>query len=251
MGEKNQFGLDRYIPTDVRLEVRKSCGFGCVVCGASIVEYEHVDPEFKNAHSHDPSTIALLCSRCHGYVTRKFWSKEKIKAALADPHSKRAGFSWGELDLGPEPPSIQFAGVLLTRCHIPLEVCGRPLFQTHAPESPGGPFRLSAVFTNADGTPALEIVENDWKLSSSAWDVELSGGRIVIRNASGGYSLILKLDPPHGVIVEELRMALGDYYFEGSAHELKVYQRQEGKAFCIGSFKNSIMDGNRVGMSFG
>lgn len=51
---KNKFGLSRYIPSDVKLQVRKNSGFGCVICGMGIIHYEHVDPEFHVAQTHDP-----------------------------------------------------------------------------------------------------------------------------------------------------------------------------------------------------
>ncbi|WP_140145769.1 HNH endonuclease, partial [Vibrio parahaemolyticus] len=81
MSDKNKHGLSRYIPEDVKRKVRQKCGYGCVVCGTAIVEYEHVDPEFSEAKEHDPDKIVLLCSQCHAKVTRKFLSKESIKLA--------------------------------------------------------------------------------------------------------------------------------------------------------------------------
>ena len=67
----NKYGLSRNIPEDVKLAVRQACGFGCVVCGMSIIEYEHIDPPFHDATVHDPTKIALLCATCHGNVSKK------------------------------------------------------------------------------------------------------------------------------------------------------------------------------------
>lgn len=44
---KNQHGLSRNISEDIKQEVRKKSGFGCIICGLGIYEYEHIDPEFK------------------------------------------------------------------------------------------------------------------------------------------------------------------------------------------------------------
>ncbi len=54
---KNKYGLSRDIPPSVKLQVRRACSFGCVICGASIT-YEHIDPPFTEAHEHDPEKIA-------------------------------------------------------------------------------------------------------------------------------------------------------------------------------------------------
>ena len=46
MGEKNKYGLGRYIESDTRRLIRKRCGFGCVICGIGFFDYEHFDPDF-------------------------------------------------------------------------------------------------------------------------------------------------------------------------------------------------------------
>lgn len=45
----SQHGLSRQIPEEIRLEVRRRCGFGCMQCGNSIVQCEHTEPEFAAA----------------------------------------------------------------------------------------------------------------------------------------------------------------------------------------------------------
>jgi HNH endonuclease len=79
---RNRHGLTRDIPEPVKRAVRQACGFGCVVCGASIIEYEHVDPGFADAREHGPANLTLLCPQCHSKVTTGIWSKEKIKVAM-------------------------------------------------------------------------------------------------------------------------------------------------------------------------
>ena len=49
MPNKNQHGLSRSIPEDVKQHVRQECGFGCVICGNIIIDYEHIDPGFAEA----------------------------------------------------------------------------------------------------------------------------------------------------------------------------------------------------------
>ena len=58
---RNQYGLTRTIPEDIKRQVRQACGFGCVCCGLAIATYEHIDPEFHFAESHDPDKMAYLC----------------------------------------------------------------------------------------------------------------------------------------------------------------------------------------------
>jgi hypothetical protein len=123
----NKFGLSRDIPDPLKREARQACGFGCVICGASIVEYEHFDPDFAEAREHNPARIALLCPSCHANVTRKFWPKEKVKTARLAPRCKQTNFSWGAFDFGQRHPTIRFAGTLLRNCQIPVAAGGVPL----------------------------------------------------------------------------------------------------------------------------
>lgn len=98
MQKINKHGLKRDLPADVALAVRKRCGFGCVVCGGALYDYEHFEPEFANAKEHDPKGIILLCPNHHrgkGSVI----SRSTIARAALNPHCLRAGFSHSEIDL--------------------------------------------------------------------------------------------------------------------------------------------------------
>ena len=81
MAEVNQHGLSRYIPADVRRDVRHRSKFGCVVCRRGFYQYEHIDPPFEDAESHDPDHICCLCGSCHDSVTRGHLSKAMVIAA--------------------------------------------------------------------------------------------------------------------------------------------------------------------------
>lgn len=87
----NKYGLSRDIPESVKLRIRQHAGFGCVICGLGIVEYEHVDPEFKDAKVHDPEKMTLLCPICHTKATSGLFSKDRVKEAMEDPVCKRKG----------------------------------------------------------------------------------------------------------------------------------------------------------------
>ena len=243
----NRHGLTRNIPEDVKLQVRQACGFGCVECGASIVEYEHVNPEFKDAVSHTAEGIALLCASCHGNVTRKFWSKERIAKARKNPFCKREGFSWGGLDIGSKHPVIRFAGVSFRKCRIPVEVRGTPLFLIENPEADGAPFRLSATFCDSKGTPLFLIRQNVWESRSGVWDTQFVGGRISIHDEQGSQSLAIRLEPPTGLAVERVDMMVNGYGFRGDSETLTVTTPGGGQTELTGCG----VDGGRVGISLG
>ena len=242
----NKYGLSRAIPADVKRKVRQHCGFGCVVCGVGIIEYEHVDPEFHEAQKHESENIALLCPQCHARVTRKFCSKEKIKQAMINPICRKQGFTKEVFDFCGGHPTLQFGGMTLNNCPIPIKVAGHPLFKIEKPEVEGGPFRLSGIFCDIKGNGTLQIVENEWIASSANWDVEVSGGVIIIREAHKIIHLRLKVDPPNKLIVDYLNMNLGGWEFEANGDFLRVkYPSGE-----INTFTACSADNCRVGMSF-
>ena len=243
---KNQFNLSRDIPADVKRQVRRACGFGCVLCGSSIVEYEHVDPEFNDAKEHDPRAIALLCPQCHAKVTRGFLSKQTVKEAILSPCSNRQGYSNEFFDIGKSQPTLVFAGVTLTNCPIPIEVRGAPLFEIKGSEESGAPFRLSGTFHNSRGFPSLEIVDNEWRAFDSNWDVEAVGGAIVVRDGPRHISLRLVAEPPNGLRVEQLDMSINGIRFIGSPAEFKVQFPGGGGVTLTGC----VMDNCHIGMSF-
>ncbi|GAB3803422.1 hypothetical protein GCM10028819_33320 [Spirosoma humi] len=246
MEQKNKYGLDRSIPLPVKRAVRQDCGFGCVICGLGIYEYEHVDPEFHEAKEHDPTKITLLCCQCHGKVTRKYWSKERVKAAMLDPFCKRKGFSHEFFDVGNGHPFLRFGGVMLTNCPTPIEVDGKPLFKIEKPEEVGAPFRFSGTFCDSKGKLSLEIIENEWKAYSSNWDVEVTGTSMVIRER--GRLIHLKLDvvPPDGLIVDRLNMNLNGLKFNANGDFLEVIFRNGDKSI----FTSCLTNNCSVGLAF-
>jgi len=193
----NKYGLSRDIPSGIKRAVRQACGYGCVICGAAIIDYEHVDPEYHEAREHNPNAIALLCPTHHAQCTRGFLSKDSVKQAMLSPVCKKHGYASEFFDIGRSHPKLVFAGMTFINTRIPVEVKGVPLIKTEQDEELGGPFRLSGNFYNSQGQPSLEILENEWRVISSNWDVEVAGGVITIRDTTGHISLAHLLASPH------------------------------------------------------
>lgn len=241
----NKYGLGRDIPSNIKRNVRQYCGFGCVVCGLGIIEYEHIDPEFHEAKQHEPENIALLCPQCHAKVTRGFLSKETVKLAMTNPICKSQGFTKEVFDFCSGHPTLQFGGMTLNNCPIPIEVAGRPLFKIEKPEVNNGPFRLSGIFCDSNGNETLKILENEWIASTNNWDVEVAGGVITIREAYRKIHLCLKVDPPNRLIVDRLDMNLEGLTFEANGDFLKV-KFPDGRTHI---FTSCLGDNCQVGLS--
>lgn len=153
--DTNKHGLSRAdLSAAVKRQIRQSAGFGCVNCGLAICQYEHVDPPFADAKKHDPSKMAYLCARCHDLVTRGFWSKAKVLAAMENPTCRQEGFTHSAFDIQGHP-TISIGQAHFQETSTILEVEGEPVIAVKPPEDEGGPFRLSGKFCSLDGSEVL------------------------------------------------------------------------------------------------
>jgi hypothetical protein len=222
--EKNKHGLARYVEAHIERKIRQRCGFGCVICGSGIYDYEHVDPEFHDAHIHDPEKMALLCMQCHGKISRRFWSKSKVKEAMQNPKCKQQGFSNEFFDFGLNHPYLRIGGVTLENCKVLIQFFGRNLFEIKPPEAPKTPFLFSGVFTDSKGNQSLKIVDNKFEASASNWDVVFKGNTMTIREGVRNIHLVLQAAPPNGIVVKRLNMKCAPGFgFEGNDDFLIVH----------------------------
>jgi hypothetical protein len=221
VSERNKHGLSRDIPHPVKREVRQRCGFGCVICGSALYQYHHDDPPFEDATEHQAEGIVLLCDGCHGLKTRGRLSDDRIRAAAAHPKSLEKGFSFGAFDVGDQPPTVVVCGSTLVEPRDVLTVGGETLLAVAPPESPGGPFRLSAKMLGIGGELLLQIEENEWKTPTGNWDVELTGRHITIRRGPGEIALRIRTDPPHTLAIESMDMVYRDVRVRGDEKELR------------------------------
>ena len=58
---------------------------GCVHCGRGFYTYEHFNPPFSEAITHDVNGIALLCGQCQLLATKGILSKETIQDDVNHP----------------------------------------------------------------------------------------------------------------------------------------------------------------------
>ena len=246
MSTKNKHGLSRSIGSEVKRLIRQQCGFGCVICCSSIWDYEHIDPTFENATWHDAAAMALLCPNHHREVTSGRISKETVASYRKSPCSLNRGEVGSNFDLGAKTPSLQFGGLHIQGCPIPIKVGPDPLFEVKGGEELGSPFRLSGNFYNSKGKLSLKITDNEWKVfSNEVWDLDIKGPVITIRDEKKNISLCLKMDPPNGIIIEKLNMTLKNYTFIGGKDSLSIFRDGNN----IGGFKNCLIKNCGVGMN--
>jgi hypothetical protein len=236
MAEVNKNGLSRYIPADIRREVRRRSKFGCVMCRRGFYQYEHIDPSFEEATEHSPDHICCLCGACHDSVTRGHISKEAVNAAyrnIQDLPLEKVGPPVGPVDFHDGSAELLIGGLLYTPAvRTVLRYHGSDIIRVLPSERDGEPGKISAVFTADDGLEILRLEENEWVGSLNTWDIEIVGHQITARRHKGTVTLQLRLEPPGRIVVERLDMrvsdshvlatektyAVGRYITDGSVH---------------------------------
>ena len=221
MANPNNHGLTRPIPAAVQQEVRRRCGFGCIICGVCFYDYEHFDPKYCDASEHKPQGITLLCMQCNQKRERGLLSLETVIRCNANPRCLQQGFSREWLDFGSHPVRIALGGSSFTWGAV-LTVAGDPILAVNKPALPGQPWLLSVKLADSHGRIAIEIQDNNLIAHSSSWDVKIKGSRIIVRERSRKRCLVLKMVPPTEIIFESLDMAWKGRLIKADSEILKI-----------------------------
>jgi trigger factor len=127
------------ISSHMRRKVRQCDGFGCVVCGAPLYDYEHFD-EYAKVREHSIENIYLACLS-HHRKKGTLYSKELIATARRAPKNRQTPWSKPEqLGFAEGPYTLKMASSLLHvqdgRPAAALVVQGQPLL-AFKPVEPG------------------------------------------------------------------------------------------------------------------
>lgn len=231
MPDTNRWGLTRVIPTAIKRAVRQRCGFGCVVCGNAIVDYDHFAPEFKDARRHEVDGIILLCP-LHHRGKGAFVSTETIARAAVDPYCKKEGRAWTKLDL--KDCTVGIGPFFSRGCPIILELLGMRMIWFSPPEQLGGPLRLNLRLYDRGGKKLVFIEDNVWSASPTASDIVLVAGGACgsIRVDFNGTTIFsMVITPPNDLQVKCFRGYAGMKYYELTREDGEGELSIQGKSF--------------------
>lgn len=210
---------NRDIPDPIKREVRQRCGFGCVLCGDPIYEYEHI-VDFAIVNEHKASNITLLCPKHHSKKTRKLLTRQQVVRANARPHNWTAGKKWTsrfalEYDFGLpafEIGSNVFQPADEEQTFMPI------LFDMIPPiifEKIEGQLALTMQVFNQAGRLALFIRRNELVLSLGQWDIEWEADTLTLR--TGPRDILIKLEFQ---VPSKVRLLSGRFFLNGASVSL-------------------------------
>lgn len=210
----NKHGLKRPIPANIKQKVRKECGFGCVMCGSWICDYDHFDPEYEDAMFHDSNGIALLCGSHHAAKTKGLLTNEQVGLSRKKPYNIEHGIKNNQLFFTSNPTlylcgneiidggsiiaNLKFTSPFKETCiktgeskmmqelFIPIINIGNAI-----PEEPI-PVYLSFFDSEENFDPIFRIEDNEWHGNINNFDIESIGTNLTIRKKKG--KILLSID---------------------------------------------------------
>ncbi len=163
------------IPPDIKLAVRQKCGFCCVICGCPVYDYDHIE-EYATEQKHDANNLVLLCPTCHRKKTNGLISKGRIREAIEDVRNTQRT---GPDDIERKDYFIEIGTNLIRSCH-------NKAFSIHGFGDLSINYDhgslINANLYDANGEKAIEIINNEYTLCKSTWDIEWEGKELTFRN---------------------------------------------------------------------
>jgi hypothetical protein len=192
--------------------VRQRCGFGCVICGLPIYQYEHMEG-YANVRRHVAEEITLLCSRHHEDRTKGLLPIEAVRKADLSPFNRN----------NPKSSAYQmhYAGDLCTvnigsnRFTSRLGPAQSSLTAIAIDNEPlvGFSLRDEQLMLNMrvhdeNNVPILEVVENQLthQTSQAVWDIEFVGQTLTIREGKGRFLFEVTFQPPNSITIGRSRL---------------------------------------------
>lgn len=199
----------RNIPLPVQREVRQRCGFGCVICGMPLYEYEHME-EWAEVKRHVADEITLLCDQHHREKTGGLLPKENVRQANENPYNLREGVSKPyNLHFSGKEAFIEIGGNSFTcqdtgygTAMAPISVDGTPLIGLILAD---GHFLLNVVIFDEFNTPILNIRNNQLFYSTAPWDIQLRGTSLTVRETHRKILIEIDFQPPNKVVINRGR----------------------------------------------
>lgn len=200
----------RNIPLAIQREVRQRCGFGCVICGLPLFDYDHL-LGWANVHRHRADEITLLCDMHHREKGAGFLTSEAVEAANRDPHNLRTGvskpydlhYSGSECEIAIGGNTFSARDMGYGTVLIPVSIDQTALIGFILGD---GHLLLTLNLFDEYNDLILRIRNNHLFYSVSPWDIRLVGRNLVIREAERRILVDMTFEPPNRIIINRGRL---------------------------------------------
>jgi hypothetical protein len=198
------------IPQELKREIRQRCGFGCVICGMPLYEYEHM-LEWAEVQRHVAGEITLLCRQHHGEKTNGLLPKEVVVASNRNPYNKQTGtskqhllhYSGQMVRLRAADSYFEYRDLSDGAFFAPLVIDGLPLVAFRIDQDE---LLLNFIAFNELNKAIIQIVDNELIYDTNQWDIEWVAQTLTIREGRGRILLELVFSPPSEIYIRKGRL---------------------------------------------
>lgn len=224
------------IPDPVKRLVRQRCGFGCVICGLPLYDYDHLVP-WASVHEHNPDNIVLLCAQHHREKTSGLLLASVVEAASSSPLNLRTGTS--------QPYALSYSGshceaTIGSNLHVwpsladdaftvPLLVDDTPIVLFRAEDHH---LLLTVQLFNDQNELLVQILDNQLVYSAAPWDVEFVGRQLTVRGGPGDIFVRMAFDPPARVVIDRGHIWRNGIELEITPEHLMLVKNQSSMSGC-------------------
>jgi hypothetical protein len=214
----NETPKSRNIPYPIKQAVRQRCGFGCVICGLPLYEYEHM-LGWANVQRHVADEITLLCDMHHTEKTKGLLPIEKVVEANTNPFNLRKGVSSPYyLHYSGDAVYFQLSNSIISNPFMQRDELGNTWSNCTAIAIDDlrilGYSRFNQeLFLNVQmfdefNEISLQIQENQLTYKTDTWDIRFTGRTLLLREAQQKILLDMTFNAPDLVIINRGRLLL-------------------------------------------
>ena len=240
----------RAIPEEIKRIVRRRSGFGCVICGLPIFDYEHIE-EFSVEQAHDDNNIVLLCPLHHAEKTRKRLDKAVIRRAAANPVNLSKDRTAGHVHLMVGDQALfevggnkyEFSFGAVDGRFDAIRIGAHTVLGLSAED---GCLLLDVSLTDQVGVEVLRIERGEMTISTGVWDYRIVGPTVTINSAERMISLEMDF-VPQGVIIRRGMFVRPPVTLLIEPHQHQIFTNGSPRMTMSGSTMRQC----RVGMQIG
>ncbi|MEA5405829.1 hypothetical protein VB776_23020 [Arcicella sp. DC2W] len=233
----NESKNSRNIPLPIQREVRQRCGFGCVICGLPLYEYEHMEG-WSNVKRHVADEITLLCDQHHREKTGGLLPIEEVRNANKNPYNFRNNTSKPyTLHYSGKKPKAKIGQLLIETNDngygtqfIPLLIDLIPIIGFILTE---GHFLLNLVIFDEYNHVVLNVVNNQLVYRADLYDIQLVGRKLTIRKEQRNILLEIIFDTPDMIIISKANLYVNGLHLKIDEEKIVINNNE------IFSFHNS------------
>ena len=231
--KRNKYGLKRDIPEPIRREVRRRCGFGCVVCRSIPYDYDHFRVPFADAKEHVAEDIILVCPNHHRKKTHGHYNIDAIQSRI-DALSRGSGRPSSYLQELLSPHfRINWPGITLSHNADAIRLNGKVIFQIKREDDPFEPVKVSFTFRSIANQKIIEVVDNRYTFfNEELGEVVMTANRLEVFEIDGSKIMELAFTS-HALFVRYIDIVQDGCYVRGEKDYIEVgnarwCQRLEG-----------------------